>query len=212
MQVSDLRWVSSSPPRYWRCRVGQFELTYPHGTSVRYLVSSCRRVEGRISHLVDFEYEIPGDVVDAVEAIVPALLYDVTDSPVDESGRSATFVEMRLGDCPWVRVFKERVSLLRNMESSNPDPEPQSFEHASLAEAIAVHGLQMAKVALVWSRDPSTTLAEVVQQEAKIRGIPLRYLEMRDDGLAFAGARSEYSGITKFPDLRDILAWSCGTF
>ncbi|NJK31670.1 MAG: hypothetical protein HC927_04215 [Deltaproteobacteria bacterium] len=72
--------------------------------------------------------------------------------------------------------------------------------------------MKLEDVGMVGRRYPNTTLVEILEHEVQMRNIPLRYLEVRDDGLAFAGARSEFSGINNFIDLRDILRWHAGGF
>lgn len=210
--VSTMRWVGVTVPRYWRSKVRAFEVRHGDEIGVRYLVSGCKRVGPQLQYMVTLERELSPALMSAIEPVVPALLYDVDGAPRDEDRRAVTFIEIRLDGSGIVTVFKEQGGVVRGIEPLEPDSAPMRIEHASIGEAIAKHGLELAKIALVERRDSSMSLIDILHHEVDMRGIELRYLETRDDGLAFATSRSQFSGVDTFIELRDILRWGSGGF
>ncbi|NJK31664.1 MAG: hypothetical protein HC927_04185 [Deltaproteobacteria bacterium] len=202
--------IGSCVPHYWRCTVRRFEVLYPSQTLVRYVVTRCHRDARKLEYQVTLERELTSELQAMIEPTKPALLYDV-DGPVDAEHRAVTFVEIDLAESG-VTSFRERVGPLPGLFPENPDPAPIRTEYSSMAEAVAAIGVKLKDVRLISRRDPNTTLVDILEHEARMRNIPLRYLEIRDDGLAFAGARSEFSGINNFIDLRDILGWHADGF
>jgi hypothetical protein len=209
--VSPLRLIGVSVPRYWRCNVQRFEVRHGDETHAHHLISGCMQVGPRLQCTVTLTRELPPELAATIEPIVPALLYDVDESPRDADRRAITFIEVRCDDPGTVIVFEERVGVSA-LPPLDPDPTPRRIEHASMAEALAVHGLELRRVTMLDRRDPSMPLIDILEHELQMRGIPLRYLETREDGLAFAGVQSEFTGVNSFIALRDILRWHAGGF